>query len=136
MPIEIRFPPPAHLADPISRVWLAESIFIFERIKHLPYGESDKCDNDRLAAVLHPFRTETLRAHPGSKNRSSTNVKGALERRLLTYCPLDAAFSSFPILSTDRFHLRQRIFFRGFYEDQMYFGLLRKEWTEATAPRQ
>jgi hypothetical protein len=50
--------------------------------------------------------------------------------------PLDAAFSSFPILSTDRFHLRQRIFFRGFYEDQMYFGLLRKEWTEATAPRQ
>jgi DNA-binding LytR/AlgR family response regulator len=75
MPIEIRFPPPAHLANPISRVWLAESIFTFERIKHLPYGESDKCDNDRLAAVLRPFKTETLRAHPGSKNRSSTNGK-------------------------------------------------------------
>ena len=90
---------------------------------------------------------------------------------------LDVAFSSFPALSTDRFHLRQtqlgdaeaffqikseanplarnsrsnnvllrlgfthegtlrqRIFFRGVYEDQMYFGLLRKEWVKATVPR-
>ena len=31
--------------------------------------------------------------------------------------------------------LRQRIFFRGVYEDQMNFGLLRKEWVKATAPR-
>jgi [ribosomal protein S5]-alanine N-acetyltransferase len=30
--------------------------------------------------------------------------------------------------------LRQRIFFRGVYEDQMHFGLLRKEWVKATAP--
>lgn len=26
--------------------------------------------------------------------------------------------------------LRQRVFFRGFYEDLIYFGLLRNEWTE------
>ena len=32
--------------------------------------------------------------------------------------------------------LRQRVFFRDFYEDQMHFGLLKKEWAEATAPRQ
>src|SRR6202043_2566153 len=31
--------------------------------------------------------------------------------------------------------LRQRIFFRGVYEDEMHFGLLRKEWVKATAPR-
>jgi DNA-binding LytR/AlgR family response regulator len=30
---------------------------------------------NRLAAVLRPFKTETLRAHPGSKNRSSANGK-------------------------------------------------------------
>jgi [ribosomal protein S5]-alanine N-acetyltransferase len=36
---------------------------------------------------------------------------------------------------TDEGTLRQRIFFRGVYEDQMYFGLLRKEWVKATAPR-
>ena len=28
--------------------------------------------------------------------------------------------------------LRQRVLFRGVYEDMMYFGLLGKEWTEAT----
>jgi [ribosomal protein S5]-alanine N-acetyltransferase len=28
--------------------------------------------------------------------------------------------------------LRQRVYFRGFYEDQTHFGLLRKEWTEPT----
>jgi [ribosomal protein S5]-alanine N-acetyltransferase len=32
--------------------------------------------------------------------------------------------------------LRQRVFFRHSYEDLMYFGLLRHEWTEATAPRE
>jgi ribosomal-protein-alanine N-acetyltransferase len=32
--------------------------------------------------------------------------------------------------------LRQRVFFRGCYEDQMCFGLLKKEWTDAPAPRQ
>jgi ribosomal-protein-alanine N-acetyltransferase len=31
--------------------------------------------------------------------------------------------------------LRQRVFFRGVYDDQMYFGLLREEWVKATAPR-
>ena len=31
--------------------------------------------------------------------------------------------------------LRQRILFREVYEDQMYFGLLRKEWVKATEPR-
>jgi len=36
---------------------------------------------------------------------------------------------------TDEGTLRQRIFFRGVYEDQMYFGLLRNEWVKATAPR-
>jgi hypothetical protein len=51
MPTEIRFPPPAHVADPMSRVWLAESICKFERIKRLPYGESDKCDNDRSRTI-------------------------------------------------------------------------------------
>lgn len=31
--------------------------------------------------------------------------------------------------------LRQRVFFRDSYEDLLYFGLLRNEWVEATAPR-
>lgn len=30
---------------------------------------------------------------------------------------------------------RQRVLFRGAYEDLMYFGLLRQEWTEAAGPR-
>lgn len=31
---------------------------------------------------------------------------------------------------------RQRILFRGVYEDEMHFGLLRKEWFKGTAPAQ
>jgi DNA-binding LytR/AlgR family response regulator len=41
---------------------------------------------NRLAAVLRPFKTETLRAHHGSKSRSSTNSKrrtGATPAELL-----------------------------------------------------
>jgi len=49
--IEIRFPPRAHLADPMSRVSLAESIYNFERIRRLRYGESDKRYNDRSRAI-------------------------------------------------------------------------------------
>src|SRR5260221_7673527 len=30
--------------------------------------------------------------------------------------------------------LRQRHFFRGAYEDQLYFGLLKAEWPQRTAP--
>ena len=51
MPIEIRFPPPAHVADPRSRVWLAESICIFKTRRRLRYGESDKRYNDRSRAI-------------------------------------------------------------------------------------
>jgi [ribosomal protein S5]-alanine N-acetyltransferase len=32
--------------------------------------------------------------------------------------------------------LRQRILFRDSYEDQVYFGLLKNEWTTAARPQQ
>ena len=37
---------------------------------------------------------------------------------------------------TDEGRLRQRVLFRDSYEDQMYFGLLKNEWTKAAAPRE
>ena len=57
---------------------------------------------------------------------------------------LDAAFSSFPILSnvlvklgfTHEGTLRQRVLFRDSCEDLIYFGLLKSEWTKAAAPRE
>jgi [ribosomal protein S5]-alanine N-acetyltransferase len=51
-----------------------------------------------------------IEANPFAKNSRSTNVL------------LKLGF-------THEGTLRQRVFFRGFYEDLLYFGLLRKEWT-------
>lgn len=41
---------------------------------------------------------------------------------------INAAFTRFPSLTTNRLHLRQRYYIRGQFEDQYCFGLVEDEW--------
>jgi [ribosomal protein S5]-alanine N-acetyltransferase len=73
-----------------------------------------------LPAVIsygfHQLGLNRIEATPLAKNTKSINVLVKLG-------------------FTNEGALRQRVFFRHLYEDLMYFGLLRNEWTEATGPQ-